>query len=158
MLLEQNRKNGLRTSGLQFLFWFLLIICGIPQLRTQTRSHHFRENSDGIEIENHQYWITSYLIFYVFSLAIFLFNCCADHEPNETKYPKPDKPYPLLGASFLSRIVYAWFDPLTWKGYRKPLEHNDLWDLNREDTSRELIPLYLKYWNRPTAKSPGYNR
>ncbi|XP_055295156.1 multidrug resistance-associated protein 1-like [Sitodiplosis mosellana] len=155
VLLEANRKYGLRTSGLQFLFWFLLLIFGIPELRAQTRGRH-------ILVVHHnaaeRYSITSYLICYVFSLAIFIFNCCGDDEPRQTKYPKSDKPYPELGASYLSRLFYAWFEPLVWKGSSKPLEQNDLWDINPEDSSKELIPVYLKYWNRPAAKAPGYNR
>lgn len=121
MLLEANRRFGLRTSGLQFLFWFFLLICGIPQLRTQIRERHMRQAINA-EDPYSEYFFTSYLIFYVFSLAIFILNCYADGEPRQTKYPKSDKPYPELGASFLSRLVYAWFDPLAWKGYRKPLE------------------------------------
>lgn len=154
-MFEKNRKYGLQTSGLQFLFWFLLLLCGIPQLITQTRGRHFKTIS---EINERQYAVTSYLIFYVFSLAIFLFHCFADHEPLETKYPKLDKPFPELSASFLSRLVYAWVEPLVWKGSRKPLEETDLWAMNPEESSKELVTFFLKYWNRPVAKAPGYNR
>lgn len=150
-----NRKYGLQTSGVQFLFWFLLLICGIPQIITQTRGHDFKSAS---EINNHQYSLTSYLIFYVFSLLIFLLNCCADPAPLETKFPKTDKPFPKLNASFLSRIVYAWIEPLVWKGSRKPLEETDLWDVSPEESSNELVTFFLKYWNRPVARAPGYNR
>lgn len=156
MLLEANRRFGLRTSGLQFLFWFFLLICGIPQLRTQIRQRHTRRDND-ISDPYSEYFFTSYLIFYIFSLAVFILNCYADREPRQTKYPKSDKPYPELGASFLSRLFYAWFDPLAWKGYRKPLEQTDLWDMNPEDSSKEVMPVFLKYWDRAVAKASGYN-
>ncbi|XP_055308510.1 multidrug resistance-associated protein 1-like, partial [Sitodiplosis mosellana] len=81
----------------------------------------------------------------------------ADREPRQTKYPKSNKPYPELGASFLSRLSYAWFDALAWKGYRKPLEQSDLWDMNPEDSSKEVMPVFLKYWDRAVAKASGYN-
>ncbi|XP_055295955.1 multidrug resistance-associated protein 1 isoform X2 [Sitodiplosis mosellana] len=156
VLLEANRRFGLRTSGLQFLFWFFLLICGIPQLRTQIRERHHRQAIDASDPYS-EYFFTSYLIFYIFSLAVFILNCYADREPRQTKYPKSNKPYPELGASFLSRLSYAWFDALAWKGYRKPLEQSDLWDMNPEDSSKEVMPVFLKYWNRAVAKASGYN-
>lgn len=156
MLLEANRRGGLRTSGLQFLFWAFLLICGIPMLRTKIRSRHERQAN---QVEDHfaEYYFTSYLIFYIFSLAIWFLNCYADRAPLKTKYPKSDKPYPEQGASFLSRLLYTWFDPLAWKGYKRPLEQKDLWDMNPEDSSKEIMPIFLKYWDQAVAKASGYN-
>lgn len=90
-------------------------------------------------------------------MIIFVLNCYADRAPLVTKHPKSDKPYPEQGASFLSRMLYAWFDALAWKGYRNPLEQKDLWDMNPEDSSKEIMPKFLKYWNKSVAKASGYN-
>lgn len=111
VLLEANRRYGLRTSGLQFLFWSILLILGIPQLRTQFRYRHQYEKED-IDTSLGQYHFWSYLIFFVVSLIIWFLNCYADREPEQTKYPKSKTPYPEQGSSFLSRLFYAWFDPL----------------------------------------------
>lgn len=178
-LLELNRKFGLRTSGLQFLFWFFLLICGIPQLRGQIHKRHDRQ-AYRIEDSYEEYYFTSYLIFYIASLAIWILNCYADREPLQTKYPMSkvrlarktislltaplkafklldifQKPYPELGASFLSRLLFAWFDPLAWKGYRNPLEQDDLWDMNPEDSSKEIMPIFMKHWEKSVAKAAG---
>lgn len=91
-LLEGNRKFGLRTSGLQFLFWFFLLICGLPQLRTEIRDRHDRQ-AHAIEDAYEEYYFTSYLIYYIVSLAIFILNCYADRAPLQTKYPKSDVRY-----------------------------------------------------------------
>lgn len=155
-LLEGNRRFGLRTSGLQFLFWLLLLICCIPQLRSQIQGRHNRIAHD-IDSPLEEFYFASYLIFYIFTLAIWMLNCYADREPLQTKYPKSKKPYPEQGSSFLSRLFYTWFDPLAWKGYRKPLEQPDLWDMNPEDSSKEIMPIFLKYWDRAVAKASGYN-
>lgn len=156
VLLEANRRYGLRTSGLQFLFWMFLLICGIPQLRHQIQERHIRQAKD-IDRSYEEYIFASYLIFYIINLAIWMLNCYADREPNQTKYPKSNKPYPEQGASFLSRTFYTWFDPLAWKGYKKPLEQNDLWDMNPEDSAKEIMPIFSKYWDRAVAKASGYN-
>ncbi|CAG2055590.1 unnamed protein product [Timema podura] len=55
-------------------------------------------------------------------------------------------PCPELGASFLSRLFFSWLDPLVWKGYRNPLKSADLWSLNPEDTSEEIVPVFNKHW------------
>lgn len=89
-LLEFNRRAGLRTSGLQFLFWFILLICGLPQLRSQIRGRHKRQSEPGDVHHYAEYYFTSYLIFYIISIAIWILNCYADKEPLQTKYPKSE--------------------------------------------------------------------
>lgn len=156
VLLEANRRYGLRTSGVQFLFWTILLICGIPQLRTQIRGRKLVEshtqNDSYVE-----YYFWSYLIFYIISLAIWFLNCFADHEPKQMKHPKSENPYPEEGASFLSRLLYTWFDSMAWKGFRRPLEQKDLWDINPKDSSQEIQPLFMKYWYGTEDKSLNKN-
>lgn len=156
VLLEANRRYGLRTSGLQFLFWAIFLICGIPHVRYQLRYRKYRQVND-IDDSVAEYALWSYLIFYVITLAIWILNCFADREPEQTKYPKSKNPYPEQGASFLARLFYAWFDPLAWKGFRRPLEQKDLWDMNPEDSSKEIMPKFMAYWDHAVAKASGYN-
>jgi len=33
-------------------------------------------------------------------------------------------------ASVLSNVFLAWFDSFAWKGYRKPINGNDLWNVD----------------------------
>lgn len=148
VMLEANRRYGLRTSGVQFLFWTILLICGIPQIRTQTRGQSHSQSNSYM-----QYHLWSYLSFYVVCAVLWLLNCYADREPMEMKYQKSVNPCPEESASFLSRLFFAWFDPMAWKGYRHSLEKTDLWDINPKDASKEIRPLFMKYWDR--AKSSG---
>lgn len=55
----------------------------------------------------------------------------------------------------MSKLFFAWFDRLALKGYRNPLEHKDLWDMNPEDTSKEVMPLFAKHWEKSVAKAAG---
>lgn len=146
MLLEANRRYGLRTSGLQFLFWTILLICGIPQIRTQIRGQKALQNINQSD-SYVEYHLWSYLTFYIICIAIWFLNCYADREPSQMKYKKTENPYPEDGASFLSRLFFTWFDPMAWKGYRRPLEKTDLWDINPKDASKEIRPLFMKYWD-----------
>lgn len=63
------------------------------------------------------------------------------------------RPCPEQSASFLSKLFFAWFDPLAWRGFRKPLETKDLWNMNPEDTSKEVVPKFDKYWEETLRKT-----
>nr|CAD7427422.1 unnamed protein product [Timema monikensis] len=147
-LIVYNRKRGLRTSGLLFLFWFILTIFGIPQFRFEIR----RALRDDPRPEPF-FPFVSYMIYYPVTVAIFILNCFADAPPKYSEYPPVENPCPEQGASFLSKLFFSWFDALAWKGFRKPLETSDLWNMNPEDTSSEIVPIFDKYWEKSKRKS-----
>ncbi|EPY85138.1 multidrug resistance-associated protein 1 [Camelus ferus] len=62
-------------------------------------------------------------------------------------------PCPESSASFLSRITFWWITGMMVRGYRQPLESTDLWSLNKEDTSEEVVPVLVKNWKKECAKS-----
>lgn len=72
----------------------------------------------------------------------------SDYTNNKTDYPSPE-PY----AGFIKRILFFWFDPFAWQGYRKSLDVPDIWDINPDDTSNELVPEFDKYWKRNVEKN-----
>ena len=55
-------------------------------------------------------------------------------------------------SSFLSRLLFAWFDPFAWKGYRKPLEDEDLWSLDYSNSSGSIVPKFEKHWKKALEK------
>uniref|UniRef100_A0A2I2Y584 Multidrug resistance-associated protein 1 n=1 Tax=Gorilla gorilla gorilla TaxID=9595 RepID=A0A2I2Y584_GORGO len=59
----------------------------------------------------------------------------------------------LIHASFLSRITFWWITGLIVRGYRQPLEDSDLWSLNKEDTSEQVVPVLVKNWKKECAKT-----
>ncbi|CAG2053139.1 unnamed protein product [Timema podura] len=147
-LIVYNKERGLRTSGLLFLFWFFLTIFGIPQFRFEIR----RALRDEPRPEPF-FPFVSYMIYYPVTVAIFILNCFADAPPKYSEYPPVENPCPEQGASFLSKLFFSWFDALAWKGFRKPLETSDLWNMNPEDTSSEIVPMFDKYWEKSKRKS-----
>lgn len=85
MLVYYNRKCGMNTSGLLFLFWFLLFLCGIPQFRTELREM----SKDTVNSTNYGMSIT-YSMYFVIVIAIFLLNCISDKPPLESDYAKEE--------------------------------------------------------------------
>ncbi|XP_018568582.1 multidrug resistance-associated protein 1-like [Anoplophora glabripennis] len=152
LLIVYNRKHGLPSSGLLFLFWLLLAVCGAVQFRSEIRSAQKGE----IPPESNNSYVT-YMIYYPLVLLMFLLNCFADQRPRESIYPKTERPCPEENVSFLSRLLFSWFDSLAWTGFRKPLETTDLWDMNPVDTSKEVVPLFEKHWLKVLEKSGSYS-
>lgn len=89
ILLYFNKRHGLRTSGLVFLFWFFLVIFGIPQMRSEARRHQEGVLDASLPVANwDRYNFISFTIFFGLSCVLLVLNCFADQEPQETKYPK----------------------------------------------------------------------
>ncbi|XP_031568469.1 multidrug resistance-associated protein 1-like [Actinia tenebrosa] len=74
----------------------------------------------------------------------------------------PDAPNPkLMGtercpeetANILSKITFWWLNSLIMKGYRKPLETQDLWLLSEHNKSSKIVPKLQQEWKKEQSKS-----
>lgn len=147
-------KFGVQSSGMKFIFYFLLMVFAIPQYRSEIQRYSRREDRIG-DSENmtwEDYQFVSYLIYFPLVVTIFLFSCFSDRKPEIRDYEEPKKPSPEIGASFLNRIMFEWFDVMVWRGYRKPIETDMLWDMNPSDLTKELSPEFDKYWDESVVK------
>ncbi|XP_071454824.1 multidrug resistance-associated protein 1 isoform X2 [Hetaerina americana] len=147
VLLLFNLKKGLRSSGLLFLFWLLFCLCEAVQYRTQIMDATYDESYAS------SFSFVLFMIYYPLLVAMLFLNCFADAPPNFLHYPPEKNPCPEKAASFLSRILFSWYDSLSWKGFRKPLETNDLWSMNAEDMAKEVVPHFLKHWESSLKKT-----
>ncbi|SPP82092.1 multidrug resistance-associated protein 1 isoform X4 [Drosophila guanche] len=154
-----NRKYGVQTTGCQFLFWFLLTIFSIPRCRTEVSDASERNKIDASQQPSEsdfsweEYLYVSFFVSFTLYCCMLLLNCFADGQPRQTKYQRGENEIPELSASFLSRITYHWFDKMALKGYRNPLEENDLWDLRPQDSCSEVMPIFAYHWNQNVRKN-----
>ncbi|XP_069356357.1 multidrug resistance-associated protein 1 isoform X3 [Maniola hyperantus] len=146
-LLYYNRKYGMRASGVLFFFWLLLIFAGLPQLRSEVIAHYTLKDD-----ENVQYNFVSYMIYYSLILLMFILNCFADLPPRDTPYKFEKNQCPESASGFPSRLTFSWFDPLALTGFRRSLTENDLWALNPQDSSKEVVPKFDKFWEKTLKK------
>jgi ATP-binding cassette, subfamily C (CFTR/MRP), member 1 len=149
-----HRKCGIRSSGLMFIFWFLLFLFAVPQFRTEIVNFNDREVflNDLLGMDWPEYQFYSYMVYFGLLLINLVLNCFADSPPRHTTFVQPSRPSPEMASSFLKKLFFLWFDTMTWKGFRQPLEVHDMWDVNPENTSRELNPVFDKYWNESVEK------
>ncbi|XP_042312517.1 multidrug resistance-associated protein 1-like isoform X2 [Sceloporus undulatus] len=60
---------------------------------------------------------------------------------------------PEENASFYSKLTYSWFSRLMTLGYKKPLEREDLFELNESDSAYNVCPVFEKQWRKENFKS-----
>ena len=145
-------RNGLVTSGLIFYDWTLLLFAGGITFKSAIKSSY----GGIIHVTISAIW------WYPLVVAMFFLNCWADAKPRIINldgklffwYPKiklskneklngkslksldqDENMTPEKYASHLSKIVFGWVDPLTWKGWRTTLDQSMLWSLMRENRS-----------------------
>ncbi|XP_066891022.1 multidrug resistance-associated protein 1-like isoform X5 [Kogia breviceps] len=67
--------------------------------------------------------------------------------------PEAQKCSPEKSASFFSKMTYSWFSRIIILGYKKPLEREDLFELNESDSSYIVCPIFEKQWRKEVLKN-----
>ncbi|XP_059865823.1 multidrug resistance-associated protein 1-like [Delphinus delphis] len=67
--------------------------------------------------------------------------------------PEAQKCSPEKSASFFSKMTYSWFSRIIILGYKKPLEREDLFELNESDSSYIVCPMFEKQWRKEVLKN-----
>ncbi|XP_010145575.1 PREDICTED: canalicular multispecific organic anion transporter 1 [Eurypyga helias] len=135
LLIHDARRFCLcRDSGILFCFWTLSLLCGILPFQSLIRRALQAPISDMPRF-------VLFFISYGLQLLLFLVSGFSDITP-ETKEPE-------VTASFLSSITFEWYTSMVFKGYRKPLEIEDVWELKGKDKTQAIYAVLEK--NMKTA-------
>lgn len=145
-----HKKKGHRTSGLLFVFWLLLSVCSIPQLRWEVIN--FKGDNFDPEINLAGFQFINFVTFFLLISVMTILNCFCDKLPRSSTYPKNENPCPELRVSILNKIFFAWLEPVILKGYRRPLVENDVFSINPENSSAELVPVFDRNFKKSQMK------
>ncbi|CAG5122310.1 unnamed protein product, partial [Candidula unifasciata] len=136
ILLNLERKRGIRSSSVLTLFWLLFLFCGIIRLRSV-----IKEAMRTGDVS------PSLFVHYPCLLFATLLSVFVDQKPEFGYQDEGENPCPEKDASFLSRITFWWFTSLVVQGYKRSLTQADLWSLNKEDTAEYVAQKFYKNWN-----------
>ncbi|NXX99006.1 MRP2 protein, partial [Centropus bengalensis] len=128
-----------RDSGILFCFWTLSLLCGIFPFQSLIRKALQAPISDMPRF-------VLFFISYGLQLLLFLVSGFSDIAPETKEIAKKN---PEVTASFLSSITFEWYTSTVFKGYRKPLEIEDIWELKEKDKIQAIYAVLEK--NMKTA-------
>ncbi|XP_069125383.1 multidrug resistance-associated protein 1-like [Argopecten irradians] len=152
-LIQHERKHGLQSSGVMFLFWMMLLIAEILIFQSKVRTA-VREGIDDM------YRFVIFFIEFPLILVQFILTWFVDRRKNEfvPTAVVHDKPCPESDSSFISRISFWWFSSTVVQGYKRALDRSDLFAMNEEDMCSSVIPHFDKYWQQEIEKEKSSKR
>ncbi|XP_045238503.2 multidrug resistance-associated protein 1 isoform X1 [Macaca fascicularis] len=146
-LIQLERRKGVQSSGIMLTFWLVALLCALGILRSKIMT----ALKEDVQVDLFRD-ITFYIYFSLVLIQLVL-SCFSDRSPLFSETIHDPNPCPESSASFLSRITFWWITGLIVRGYRQPLEGSDLWSLNKEDTSEQVVPVLVKNWKKECAKT-----
>ena len=150
-LQKLHKCKGHRASKFLLIFWFSLTVCALPQLRWVV-------NRFNIDFSFHDtiwtsYKILSFTTFFVLITIMTILSTFIDKPAKNSTYPKSENPSPELRAGALNQLFFQWFSKTTWIGFKRPLTEDDVYDVNPQFTSNELVPIFDKNFERSIRKN-----
>uniref|UniRef100_A0A8C0F5K0 Multidrug resistance-associated protein 1 n=1 Tax=Bubo bubo TaxID=30461 RepID=A0A8C0F5K0_BUBBB len=142
-LIQYERIKGVQSSGVMTIFWLISLLCAIVVFRSKI--------IHDAEVDAFRY--ATFCIYFVLLFVQLILCCFPERPPLFSETVNDPNPCPEFSASFLSRITFWWITGLMVQGYRRPLEAKDLWSLNKEDKSEEIVPEAEALIIKPSQKS-----
>uniref|UniRef100_A0A8C8SW18 Multidrug resistance-associated protein 1 n=1 Tax=Pelusios castaneus TaxID=367368 RepID=A0A8C8SW18_9SAUR len=144
-LIQYERMKGVQSSGVMLIFWFTALLCATIIFRSKIL------HALNLVIDVFRY-VTFYSYFILVLIQLIL-SCFPERPPLFSETVNDLNPCPESSASFLSKITFWWITGLMIQGYRRPLEAKDLWSLNKDDMSEEIVPGLTTYWAKECANT-----
>ncbi|NWV38493.1 MRP1 protein, partial [Grantiella picta] len=146
-LIQYERLKGVQSSGVMMIFWFISLLCATVFFISKIK----QALNMGADEDGFRY--ATFCIYFVLVLVELILCCLPEQPPLFSETVNDPNPCPEFSASFLSRITFWWITGLMIQGYRSPLEAKDLWSLNKEDTSEEIVPGLARNWAKEWSKT-----
>ncbi|KAK8770954.1 hypothetical protein V5799_025802 [Amblyomma americanum] len=141
---EHNRRQGVGSSSLLMLFWFLAAFLQLPEY-----FHYLEEafRNDVVMPDVYPIEFSVSMLAYPLVVVQLVLSCLTD--------VRPDTKRPYLTSGPLSTLMFIWMTPLILKGYRRSLELIDLFKPRPELVTRVKYDEWSAYWNQE-LDSAGY--
>ncbi|XP_078519309.1 multidrug resistance-associated protein 1-like isoform X1 [Lissotriton helveticus] len=146
-LIQYERMKGVQSSAIMLLFWLIAVLCAAILFRSKVLDA-LKPDAD-IDIFRYATFFT------YFSLVLIqlILACFPELPPLFSETVNDPNPCPESSASFLSKITFWWISGLMILGYKRPLEAKDLWSLNKEDMSAEVVPVLTNNWAKEYVRA-----
>lgn len=152
-LLWSGRKHGVHTSGVLFLFWLLMTLSSGVQYRSMLMKVFGQREEHLISEEHFAFHFATAMIYFPLIAGEFLLSCFADARPVIVGAPKnPMKLCPEAAASFLSRLLFWWFNGMAILGFLRPLRMEFMWNLDKHNQTETIVEKFNQHFEREKQK------
>uniref|UniRef100_A0A8C2UKP5 ATP binding cassette subfamily C member 3 n=1 Tax=Coturnix japonica TaxID=93934 RepID=A0A8C2UKP5_COTJA len=132
LLIQYERLRGVQSSGVLIIFWFLSVLCAVGPFRSKIGVSACSEGAQ-------RFRSATFYIYFVLLIIELILSCFKEKPPFFSPASADPNPSPELTSGFLSRLTFWWFTSFAIRGYKKPLEDKDLWSLNEDDVSKNIV-------------------
>ncbi|XP_053424694.1 ATP-binding cassette sub-family C member 3 isoform X3 [Nycticebus coucang] len=146
LLIQYERLQGVQSSGILIIFWFLCVVCAIVPFRSKI----LLAKAEGRISDPFRF--TTFYIHFALVFSALILSCFKEKPPFFSPKNVDPNPCPEASAGFLSRLSFWWFTKMAILGYRHPLEEQDLWPLNEEDKSQIVVQQLLEVWRKQAPR------
>lgn len=150
VLVITGRRQGIHTSGSLFLFWLLMSLTGGVRYRSLIMQV-FDEEQDTISDPHIGFRFTTVVLYFPIFLGQFFLSCFADKLPPEDAKAAM-KISPEAKASFLSRILFWWFNGMAILGFIRPLQMYHMWNLDKPNKTEYIVENFDYHFNKEKQK------
>uniref|UniRef100_A0A8C2UJJ1 ATP binding cassette subfamily C member 3 n=1 Tax=Coturnix japonica TaxID=93934 RepID=A0A8C2UJJ1_COTJA len=144
LLIQYERLRGVQSSGVLIIFWFLSVLCAVGPFRSKIGCAN--------TVCVCRFRSATFYIYFVLLIIELILSCFKEKPPFFSPASADPNPSPELTSGFLSRLTFWWFTSFAIRGYKKPLEDKDLWSLNEDDVSKNIVQKLSREWDREKAE------
>uniref|UniRef100_A0A8C5R5H5 Multidrug resistance-associated protein 1 n=1 Tax=Leptobrachium leishanense TaxID=445787 RepID=A0A8C5R5H5_9ANUR len=150
-LIQFERMKGVQSSGVMLNFWIIALLCAIIIFRSKV----LHALNPDCKVRD-AFRDATFYIYFALVLVQLILSIFPDRPPLFSERVNDPNPCPEESASFLSKITFWWISGMMVQGFKRPLETKDLWSLNKEDTSVEVVPVLAKNWEKEYLKTKRF--
>ncbi|XP_077478235.1 multidrug resistance-associated protein 1-like [Stigmatopora argus] len=144
-VLHAERRKGVRSSVLLFLFWTLSLLCTVLPFKAAVRRIHRQGFSSDA------FALVAFFMNFSLQAAQVALSAFSDRRPLGRPRAQVNA-CPEEDASFLSKFFFFWFSGLVIRGFRRPLLASDLWPLREQDASPRIARELEAAWAPKSAQ------
>ncbi|KAL8582638.1 hypothetical protein ACOMHN_028703 [Nucella lapillus] len=149
VLMQVERRKGLLTSGVLWIFYFMQFLAGIIPFYTKIKLRDY---------DSDLFQFSLFYLYYALILSELIMHSFAEKLIRAGYDLLGEKPSPEVTASFPSRLTFWWINSLVLTAYRKGLQEEDLPELHPRDKAATIVPRLQSAWLKEVRRTKFVNR
>lgn len=150
VLITTARRRGVCTSGPLFIFWLLMSLASIVRYRSVILQV-FSEDVGSISDDQMEFRFITIVVYCPVLVGQFLLSCFAD-TPQPISSKRALKICPESSASFLSKLLFWWFNGMAILGFIRPLQMYNMWFLDQSNQTAKIAEDFSYHFEKEKQK------